>query len=173
MHPLPTDDHHGGATSSLFGVPPNQRAESSDLQPAEDPQTRSRHSISRILIGAQCDDRPAPPAHDRRSYCSILSLSPRRQMLQLCPDERFLRHGGRGHAQFRRRWTRQERRWAVLSGGASSDPHLGVARALFRGHRVKPASGVVRVVPSKPIGVFDHDWSSPRLPRAGRRHRRR
>ena len=73
-------------------------------------RTDSRHPISWVRIGAQYDDRPAPAAHDRRSCCSIPSLSPRRQMLQLCPDERFLRHGGRGHAQFRRRWTRQERR---------------------------------------------------------------
>ena len=40
-NPLSTGDHHGGPRSSVFGVPANQRAESSDLQPAEDPQTDS------------------------------------------------------------------------------------------------------------------------------------
>ena len=96
-----------GAPSSAYLRTSARRA--ATCSPLRTRRTRSRHPISWVRIGAQYDDRPAPAAHDRRSCCSIPSLSPRRQMLQLCPGQRFLRHVGRGHAQFRRRWTRQER----------------------------------------------------------------
>ena len=69
------------------------------------------------------------------SCCSIPSLGPRRQMLQLCPGKRFLRYGGRhlrilgadGHAKSADR--------AVLSGDASWEPHLVITASVFPEHR--------------------------------------
>ena len=53
VNPLSTDDHHGGPRSSVFGVPANQRAQTSSGSPDTRPTTELRHRGAQVPSGAR------------------------------------------------------------------------------------------------------------------------